>query len=144
MSRLHYLFIFLVSLSYAIQFFISKLAVQRVDYINLIIQRYIVGSIILFILTMIFRREEFIDSISKESIMYSFFIALCSVMGSAFLYLLLKSDSLSVVIPTIEPLIVILTFIFGIVFLKEKFSFRLLGGIVLAMVGVYLINTSKH
>jgi len=144
MSRLHYLFIFLVSISYAIQFFISKLAVQRVDYINLIIQRYIVGSIILFILTMIFRREEFIDSISKESIMYSFLIALCSIMGSAFLYLLLKSDSLSIVIPTIEPLIVVLTFIFGIVFLKEKFSFRLLGGIVLAIVGVYLINTSKH
>ena len=38
----------------------------------------------------------------------------------------------------------IVTFIFGLVFLKEKFSFRLLGGIILAIVGVYLINTSKH
>ncbi len=144
MSPLHYLYVFLVSACYAIQFFISKLAVEHVDYINLIIQRYIVGSIILFILTMIFRRNEFIESVSKETVMYSFFIALCSVMGSAFLYLLLKSDSLSIVIPTIEPLIVVLTFIFGLVFLKEKFSFRLLGGIVLAIVGVYLINTSKH
>ena len=144
MTPLHYLFVFLVSISYAIQFFISKLAIKHVDYINLIIQRYIIGGIILFTITMIFRRQKFIDSVSKESIMYSFLIALCSVLGSAFLYLLLKTDSLSIVIPTIEPLIVVITFIFGLVFLKEKFSFRLLGGIVLAIVGVYLINTSKH
>ena len=139
----NYLFIFLVSLAYSIQFLISKIAVKYVDNINLIVQRYIVGSIILFIFTMIFRREEFIDSINRKSILYSFLIALCSIFGSGILYILLKSDDLSKIIPTIEPIIVVFTFLFGIFYFKEHFSLRLLGGIILATAGVYLINTSK-
>lgn len=139
----NYLFIFLVSLAYSIQFLISKIAVKYVDNINLIVQRYIVGSIILLIFVMIFRREEFIDSINRKSILYSFLIALCSIFGSGILYILLKSDNLSKIIPTIEPFIVILTFLFGIFYFKEHFSVRLLGGIILSIVGVYLINTSK-
>lgn len=139
----NYLFIFLVSLAYSIQFLISKIAVKYVDNINLIVQRYIVGSIILLIFVMIFRREEFIDSVNGKSILYSLLIALCSIFGSGILYILLKSDDLSKIIPTIEPIIVVLTFLFGIFYFKEHFSIRLLGGIILATAGVYLINTSK-
>jgi|TARA_B110000858_G_C17666779_1_gene409959 uncharacterized membrane protein len=139
----NYLFIFLVSLAYSIQFLISKIAVKYVDNINLIVQRYIVGSILLLIFVMIFRRESFINSVNSWSILYSFLIALCSIFGSGILYILLKSEALSKIIPTIEPIIVILTFLFGIFYFKEHFSVRLLGGVILSIVGVYLINTSK-
>ena len=143
MDNKNYLYIFLISAAYALEFFFGKLAVQHVDYINLIIQRYILVGIILFILAMIFKRKDFIESVNKKSIMYSFLIGLSSVIGGAFLYLLFKSESFAKIIPMIEPLIVIISFILGIVFLKEKFTYRLLGGVILVIVGVYLINSSK-
>ena len=97
-------------MSYAIQYLFGKIALKHIDNVNLIALRYIITGALLFILFMIFNRDNFIGQINKITILYSFLIGLCSVLGAFFIYILLKKDYYVKIIPSIEPLIVIFSF----------------------------------
>ena len=137
-----YFYLFLCALSFAIEYLFGNIALKYIDNTNLIALRYIITGCILFILILIINRKEFIGQINRYSVLYSILIGFFSILSSYFLYILLKDDDYIKVVPTVEPLIVIISFIIGIIYYKNKISLKLIFGIVLSIIGVYLINTS--
>lgn len=134
-----YLYVVLCGLAFTIYYLFYKLATKHISNMNLIALQYFVISIILFFIFIIFRRKEFIEEINLRTIWYAFAIGISSIASAVLLYILLKSEPYSQVVPVLEPLIVVMSTIIGVFYFKNRLTMTSSSGIVLSIIGIYLM-----
>ena len=133
----------LASIFYSSQYFFSKIALnENINSLELIISRYIYTGLIMLIFLILFKREKVLKYINKKYIYYSTLIGLCSVLGGYFVYLILTKENFSKIVPLIETITVIISFLIGCFFFKEKISSQLLIGLMFSVIGIYLMKSS--
>jgi len=135
----NYLYIVLCALFYTIFYLVYKVASKHIGNFNLIALQYFIISIILFFIFIIFRRKEFIEEVNLKTIGYAFAIGVSSIASAVLLYILLKTESYSKIVPVLEPLIVVMSSIIGIFYFNNRLTMTSASGIVLSIIGIYLM-----
>ncbi len=80
--------------------------------------------------------------LNKKGIIISGLIGLIIAVATIlFILAFSKADKLSAVSPLIRSLTIIIASLLGILFLKEKFTLKYIIGLILCIVGIYLITT---
>ena len=137
--QINYLYIVLCALFYTIFYLVYKVASKHIGNFNLIALQYFIISIILFFIFIIFRRKEFIEEVNLKTIGYAFAIGVSSIASAVLLYILLKTESYSKIVPVLEPLIVVMSSIIGIFYFNNRLTMTSASGIVLSIIGIYLM-----
>ena len=130
--------------AYTFEVFFGKLGLNYSSKISLLTYRYIILAVILALFSFTFHRKEMIESFNKYTILYSSLIGICSVVGAYLLYFLMMSENFSIILPVVEPIIIIISCILGIFYFKEPFNYKIIIGIILSIVGIYFIVTANN
>ena len=138
-KQINYLYIILCGLAFTIYYLFYKVATKHIGNLNLIALQYFILSILLFIVFIIFRRKEFIEEVNLKTIGYAFAIGVSSIISAILLYILLKTEPYSKVVPVLEPLIVVMSTIIGVFYFKNRLTMTSASGIVLSIIGIYLM-----
>jgi len=138
-KQINYLYIILCGLAFTIYYLFYKVATKHIGNLNLIALQYFILSILLFIVFIIFRRKEFIEEVNLKTIAYAFAIGVSSIISAILLYILLKTEPYSKVVPVLEPLIVVMSTIIGVFYFKNRLTMTSASGIVLSIIGIYLM-----
>jgi uncharacterized membrane protein len=137
--QINYLYIVLCALFFTIYYLFYKVASKHIGNFNLIALQYFIISIILFFIFIIFRRKKFIEEVNLKTIGYAFAIGVSSIASAVLLYILLKTESYSKIVPVLEPLIVVMSSIIGIFYFNNRLTMTSASGIVLSIIGIYLM-----
>ena len=87
-----------------------------------------------------FPANEYIKGI-KKTFIFLILSAMVSLVSQYFYYDVLKTNDLTYVLPVSDVLITLCTMLTGILFLKEKMTKRKIIGTLIALFGVYIINS---
>jgi len=136
--KITYLYLILCSLFYTLFYLFYKLASKYISNINLIALQYIIVSIF-FIIYVIIKRKDFIKQVNARTIGYSIAIGISSIMCGVLLYILLKTEPYSKIVPVLEPLIVIMSTVIGVFYFKNRLTMTSVSGIILSIIGIYLM-----
>ena len=136
-NNINYLYIILCSLCYTLFYFTYKFASDYISNLHLIILQYFIVSTI-FIIYIIFRHREFAKEVNLRTVGYATALAITSISSAFLLYIVLKSEPFVKVVPVLEPLIIIMSVITGMVYFKNRLTIPNIIGIMLALIGMYL------
>lgn len=143
-----YILIILVILSFVFNPFMKKKAAISLSATEFLIFNHFLITIllILYILLMIFSNKlniKFYNKLSYKEIYWCLFASIISIIGSlAFIYLL-QNEDVTFIMPNIQPIVLILTAIFGYLIFKEKIGLYKMIGYILIILGFLFINYEK-
>lgn len=137
-NNITYLYLILCSLFYTIFYLFYKMASQYISNINLIVLQYLLISIFCIVYVII-KRKEFIKEVTIKTSLYAFGIGVSSILCGVLLYILLKTEQYSKIVPILEPLIVIMSSMIGVFYFKNILTMTSISGIVLSIIGIYLM-----
>lgn len=81
---------------------------------------------------------------SKMGIIYSSLAGLAIGVGTVFMFKMYSAGAnLSLAVPLMRVILIIIATLLGIFVLKEGFSLKFFLGLALALIGIYLLATSK-
>ena len=81
--------------------------------------------------------------INRKDIFYFVLIVITGTIGGVTFAQLLKQNNASYVIPSVQPLIIIFTLIFGYFIFMEKIDIYQILGTIMVVCGIILINLKK-
>ena len=139
----------LLSMGWTLNPFFKKKAIGDLNsyqylFINTIFVSFL---IILLFLYRIFKGNDSIsfitNQINKQQLLWMVFGAIITFSTSLLLIILIKQHDVSYIIPHIQPLVIVLTILFGFFFFKEEIDRNQIIGIFLIIMGLIVINY-KH
>ena len=141
--------ILIVSICWSLPFFLIKDLTNYLSKIEIIVISHLVWDV--FILSFmgyiwLFNRPKatsFINNIKKLPNKYKYYILSLTIIGiisQLSYFTLLKNNNVSVIIPILNGLSNIFIILLAYFFFKEKLTFLKVIGILLVILGIYLIN----
>tara|TARA_B110000285_G_scaffold53854_1_gene61377 strand:- start:81 stop:524 length:444 start_codon:yes stop_codon:yes gene_type:complete len=139
----------IISLGWSLPFFLIKDLTKYLSQIEILILSHLIWHlfILLFLVYIwIFNKnigQNFITKIKNIPIKYRYyliFITIISIISQYSYFTLLKKNNVSKVIPILNGLSNIAIVIIAYLLFKEKLTFIKVIGILLVIVGIYLIN----
>ena len=85
----------------------------------------------------------FLNKLSYNEIYWCLISSIIGIIGSLSFIYLLKNEDVTFIIPNIQPIVLLLTAIFGYLFFKEKIGFFKIIGYFLIIFGFLSINYEK-
>jgi len=147
--ELNYLLIVILVLCWTLNPFLKKKSVGDLSSNEYIIFNHCFVSIFLalYFLYLVYNGEcdilQKIKNKNTKELLYSFFAAIVTVISSVVLINLLKKENASYLIPHIQPVVILLTFILGYFIFNEKINFKQIMGGLLIVLGLFIINKNK-
>ena len=141
--------ILIVSICWSLPFFLIKDLTNYLSKIEIIVISHLVWDV--FILSFmgyiwLFNRPKaisFINNIKKLPNKYKYYVLSLTIIGiisQLSYFTLLKNNNVSVIIPILNGLSNIFIILLAYLFFKEKLTFVKVIGILLVILGIYLIN----
>ena len=141
--------ILIVSICWSLPFFLIKDLTNYLSKIEIIVISHLVWDV--FILSFmgyiwLFNRPKaisFINNIKKLPNKYKYYVLSLTIIGiisQLSYFTLLKNNNVSVIIPILNGLSNIFIILLAYFFFKEKLTFLKVIGILLVILGIYLIN----
>lgn len=136
----------LLSMGWTLNPFFKKKAIGDLNsyqylFINTIFVSFL---IILLFLYRIFKGNDSIsfitNQINKQQLLWMAFGSIITFSTSLLLIILIKQHDVSYIIPHIQPLVIVLTILFGFFFFKEEIDRNQIMGIILIIMGLIVIN----
>jgi drug/metabolite transporter (DMT)-like permease len=87
--------------------------------------------------------SSIISKVNRKNLGICLFTSIISIVGSVVLISLLKNNEISYITPHIQPGIIIVTLLFGVLFSNECINSSKLIGIFIVISGIYLVNFDK-
>jgi len=144
-----YLLIIILTLCWTLNPFLKKKSVGDFSSNEYIIFNHCFVSLLLifyFIYLLYNGKCNIITKIKNKKfkeLSYAFFAAITTVISSIVLINLLKRENASYLIPHVQPVVIILTFIFGYLLFNENLNYKQILGGVLIIMGLFVINKNK-
>ena len=141
-----FLLLGLLSMGWTLNPFFKKKAIGDLNsYQYLFINTIFVSVlIILLFLYRIFKGNDSIsfitNQINKHQFLWMAFGSIITFSTSLLLIILIKQHDVSYIIPHIQPLVIVLTILFGFFFFKEEIDRNQIMGIILIIMGLIVIN----
>lgn len=141
--------IIIVSLCWSIPFFLIKDISNYLSNTEIIVISHLVWSLFIYIFmgyTWIFNRPKatsFINNIRKLPNKFKYYILSLTIIGiisQLSYFTLLKNNNVSIVVPILNGLSNVFIILLAYFFFKEKLTFMKVIGILLVILGIYLIN----
>lgn len=139
----------LLSIGWTLNPFFKKRAIGKLNsYQYLVTNSVIVSSfIIIFFSYRIITGQDsinhIINTINKTQFIWMLSGAIITLLTSLFLIILIKEHNVSYIIPHIQPLVIVLTILFGYFLFKETINRNQIIGIILVILGLIVINYKK-
>ena len=139
----------LLSIGWTLNPFFKKRAIGKLNsYQYLVTNSVIVSSfIIIFFIYRIMKGQDSINhiikTINKTQFIWMLSGAIITFLTSLFLIILIKEHNVSYIIPHIQPLVIVLTILFGYFLFKESINRYQIIGIILVILGLIVINYKK-
>tara|TARA_B110000027_G_C15995011_1_gene244860 strand:+ start:143 stop:586 length:444 start_codon:yes stop_codon:yes gene_type:complete len=141
--------ILIVSICWSLPFFLIKDLTNYLSKIEIIVISHLVWDV--FILSFmgyiwLFNRPKaisFINNIKKLPNKYKYYVLSLTIIGiisQLSYFTLLKNNNVSMIIPILNGLSNIFIILLAYLFFKEKLTFVKVIGILLVILGIYLIN----
>ena len=143
-----YYLLFIVILSFVLNPFMKKRAAISLNSEEFLIFNHILVSFLLIFFTgylIINKKIElfFLKKINRKELYWSFFASIVGIMGSIAFINLLKNEDITFIIPNIQPIVLILTALFGALIFRENMSQYKILGILLIVIGSTVINVER-
>jgi len=140
-----YLFIVLLIICWTLNPFLKKYSASKLSSSDYMIFNHILCTFIVFIYFMYLLINKQCDincmqKLNNTDILFSVFGAITSVLASILLIELLKKNDATSIIPSIQPLVLILTLVIGKFIFNENLTTTKMSGIIIIVLGLYLIN----
>ena len=144
-----YVILLIIILCWTIKPFLQKIVAKKLNANELmIVNHFVISSIMITYLMYLLYLGKFdskcIKKLDRTDIIYLLFGALTTVIASLSLLKLLREHDASFIIPSIQPMVIVLTIIIGYFVFKEKVNIIKIVGILSIVLGLLLLNYSNN
>ena len=146
-ESLQYLQFFIIILCWTLLPFLTKNILKKHKPMNYyLISNAISFVIVTFIAMYIYSKNKFnfISNFNRKDILYICGISILSIIAGISFIFLIKDTSLSYLRPHISSIIIILTTLFGGLIFEENIGFIHWIGIVIIIVGIFILNQANN
>ena len=143
-----YYLLFIVIFSFVLNPFMKKRAAISLNSEEFLIFNHVLVSCLLIFFTgylLINKKIDlfFLKKLKRKELYWSFLASIVGIMGSIAFINLIKNEDITFIIPNIQPIVLILTGIFGALIFKENMSKYKILGILLIVFGSTIINVER-
>ena len=138
-----YLLIFFIVICWTTNPFFKKIPLQKLSALEFYCMEYFFSLIpIIIILIYLYKQNKFsfLEKLNKNDFKYFGLVVFTGVIGGLLFGQLIKYENVSYAIPSIQPLVILCTLIFGYFVFKENINNYQLLGIFLVLIGIMFMN----
>lgn len=149
MNYFSYMLLSLLIAGWSINPFLIKQSIGKLSQLQyLSLKLFFVTFIILliYLLKLLFTSEKFTDigKVFTKNQLYWFSASTFITIATSFLLItLLKYNNVTYIMPQIQPIIIMLTLLFGYLIFNETLKLQQLFGVLLIIIGIFFINYFK-
>jgi len=141
-----FILLFILTLCWGFQPFFKKKPLEKLTSLEFYCIEYLFYFIpILFYFLYLYHTTKFncISKLDKNDIIYFLLVVFTGTIGGITFANLLKQNNASYVIPSVQPLIIVCTLIFGYFIFNESLDMYQIMGSILVICGLLCINYKK-
>lgn len=140
-----YVLLFFLVLSWTLTPFCKKRAIGKLNskeyfVVNFILTSFLAALFWLYLIYMENMPVNIFNKMNNIELCWAISAALLSIIGAICLIYLIKQYDVSYIMPQINPCVIILTAIFGLLIFGEKISWKRGLGLLLIFYGLIIIN----
>ena len=136
----------ILTFCWGLQNYIKKIPLKKMSSIEFYCIEYLFYMIPIIIYFIYLYKKNYLScfqKLNKKDILYFILIILTGTIGGLTFAQLLKQNNASYVVPSVQPLIITFTLIFGYFIFMEKINIYQILGILMVIGGILLINFKK-